>query len=146
MKILRNYLRYFFIKIRVFYLNRIWGHIIHPTSIVSFSAYLDRTKPELIDIGEKTIIARGAMVLSHDYSRGKSAKVSIGRNCMIGANAIILPGVVIGDYVVVGSGAVVTKDISSNSIAVGNPAKVVKKVVTGPYGRIISEDRDEISA
>lgn len=80
------------------------------------------------------------MVLSHDFARGKSEKVFIGNNCMIGVNAIILPGVVIGDHVVIGSGSVVTKDIESNSLVVGNPGKVVKKIITGPYGRISSEE------
>lgn len=53
--------------------------------------------------------------------------VKIGNRCWIGANAIILPGVTIGDNVVIGSGSIVTKDIPSNSIAVGNPACVIKK-------------------
>lgn len=45
---------------------------------------------------------------------------------MIGTRAIILPGVKIGDEVVVGSGSVVTKDIPSNCIVAGNPAKIIK--------------------
>lgn len=80
------------------------------------------------------------MVLSHDYSRSKTKKVTIGSNCLIGVNAIIFPGVSIGDEVVIGSGSVVTKDIEANCIAVGNPATIVRKIRTGPYGRIISED------
>jgi maltose O-acetyltransferase len=53
--------------------------------------------------------------------------VKIGDRCWIGANVIILPGVTIGDNVVVGSGSIVTKDIPSNSIAVGNPARIIRK-------------------
>lgn len=52
--------------------------------------------------------------------------VTIGNNCWIGGNVTILPGVTIGDNVTVGAGSVVNKDIPSNSVAVGNPAKVVK--------------------
>ncbi|CAO3597558.1 unnamed protein product [Absidia cylindrospora] len=52
--------------------------------------------------------------------------VTIGKNCWIGGGAIILPGVSIGDGSTIGAGSVVTKDIPSNVLAVGNPAKVIK--------------------
>ncbi len=54
--------------------------------------------------------------------------VHIGKNCWIGAGAVILPGVSIGDNVVIGAGSVVTKDIESDVVAVGNPCKVLRKV------------------
>lgn len=54
--------------------------------------------------------------------------VHIGRNCWIGAGAIILPGVTIGDNTVVGAGSVVTKDIPSDVIAVGNPCRVLREI------------------
>ena len=54
--------------------------------------------------------------------------VHIGRNCWIGAGAIILPGITVGDNVVVGAGSVVTKDLPSNVVAVGNPCKVLREV------------------
>lgn len=54
--------------------------------------------------------------------------VHIGRNCWIGAGAVIVPGVTIGDNVVIGAGSVVTKDIPSNVIAVGNPCRVLREV------------------
>ncbi len=54
--------------------------------------------------------------------------VSIGNNCWIGGGVTILPGVTIGDNVTIGAGSVVVKDIPSDSIAVGNPAKVVRKI------------------
>ena len=53
--------------------------------------------------------------------------VCIGNNVWVGENAVILPGVTIGDGCVIGANSVVTKDIPSNSIAVGNPAKVIKQ-------------------
>ena len=52
--------------------------------------------------------------------------VIIGENCWIGEKAIILPGVTIGDNAVIGAGSVVTRDIPANTIAVGNPARVIK--------------------
>lgn len=54
--------------------------------------------------------------------------VHIGKNCWIGAGAIIVPGITIGDNVVIGAGSVVTKDIPSNVIAVGNPCKVLREI------------------
>lgn len=57
-----------------------------------------------------------------------NAPVHIGKNCWIGAGAIILPGITIGDNVVIGAGSVVTKDIPSNVVAVGNPCKIMREI------------------
>lgn len=54
--------------------------------------------------------------------------VNIGKNCWIGAGAIILPGITIGDNTVIGAGSVVTKDIPANVVAVGNPCKVLREI------------------
>lgn len=54
--------------------------------------------------------------------------VVIGRNCWIGAGAILLPGVHIGDGTVIGAGSVVTKDIPANVVAVGNPCRVLRPI------------------
>ena len=54
--------------------------------------------------------------------------VHIGRNCWRGAGVIVLPGVTIGDNVVVGAGSVVTKDLPDNVVAVGNPCRVLREV------------------
>lgn len=57
-----------------------------------------------------------------------NAPVHIGKNCWIGAGAVILPGITIGDNVVVGAGSVVTKDLPDGVVAVGNPCKVLRKI------------------
>lgn len=63
-------------------------------------------------------------------SRNEWARpVTIGNNVWIGGSTTILPGVTIGDNVTIGAGSVVVKDIPSNVVAVGNPAKVVKRIV-----------------
>ncbi|NOW92758.1 galactoside O-acetyltransferase [Clostridium beijerinckii] len=57
-----------------------------------------------------------------------SIPVKIGNNVWIGSNAVILPGVTIGDNSVIGAGSVVTHDIPENVIAVGNPCRVLRKI------------------
>ncbi|HIY02181.1 MAG TPA: sugar O-acetyltransferase [Candidatus Blautia faecipullorum] len=54
--------------------------------------------------------------------------VHIGKNCWLGAGVVVLPGVTIGDNTVIGAGSVVTKDIPSNVVAVGNPCRVLREV------------------
>lgn len=54
--------------------------------------------------------------------------VHIGKNCWLGAGVIVLPGITIGDNVVIGAGSVVTKDIPDNVVAVGNPCRVLREV------------------
>ncbi|NVK00691.1 MAG: acyltransferase [Oceanospirillaceae bacterium] len=89
-------------------------------------------------IGDRTLIGYGAKILSRNHvipSVGRSfidsghvaKKVVIGKDCWIGANSIILPGVRLGDGVVVAAGSVVTKSQASNSIVGGVPAKLIRK-------------------
>lgn len=54
--------------------------------------------------------------------------VYIGKNCWIGAGAVIVPGVTVGDNTVIGAGSIVTKDIPANVVAVGNPCKVMREI------------------
>lgn len=54
--------------------------------------------------------------------------IHIGENCWLGAGVIVVPGVTIGDNVVIGAGSVVTKDIPSNSVAMGTPCRVVRQI------------------
>jgi len=54
--------------------------------------------------------------------------IEIGNNVWIGGNTVVLPGVTIGDNTVIGAGSVVTKNIPSNVVAVGNPCRIIKKI------------------
>ncbi len=63
-----------------------------------------------------------------DYPYQYNAPVHIGRNCWLGAGVIVLPGITIGDNVVVGAGSVVTKNLPDNVIAVGNPCKILREI------------------
>lgn len=88
-----------------------------------------------IEIGRDTIIAPGTKIISvnHDINNinclviDNSHKIVIGKSCWLGANSIILPGVVLGDNVIVAAGSVVTKSFSENSIIAGVPAKLLRK-------------------
>ena len=57
-----------------------------------------------------------------------SKPITIGDDCWLGGGVIVLPGVSIGDHCIIGAGSVVTKDIPADSVAVGNPAKIIKKL------------------
>ena len=107
---------------------------------VSHKSHLDKSvNPRGVHIGDNTWILNGAFVLAHDHCRGIKTDTYIGKNCVIGINAIIMPGVHIGDEVIIGAGAIVTKDIASNSMAVGNPAKVIRTDIHVKNGKIIDD-------
>ncbi|MBM7709264.1 acyltransferase [Enterococcus lemanii] len=96
------------------------------------------SEPYLIEIGNNVRLTRGVNFVTHDGSLhvirnlcpeykniDKFGKIKIGNNVNIGWNTTIMPGVTIGDNVVVGLGAIVTKDIPSNVVVAGVPAKVI---------------------
>lgn len=122
-----------------FFYTHIYGMNIDKTCRISLKAKLDKTNPQGITIKEFSYISFGAVILAHDFPNDKSnCKTVIGKKCFVGCNAIILPGVSIGDEVVVAAGSVVTKNIESNSLVAGNPAKLVRKISTKNYGQIIN--------
>lgn len=137
MRNIRNTIRLLVISIRHFVLCKIYGMNIDKSARISYGAKLDKTNPQGVYIGEESYIASGAIVFTHDFSRGIHKDTFIGKRCLIGTNAIIMCGVTIGDEVVVGSGAVVTKDVPSNCIVAGNPAKIIKEgIYTRKYGQL----------
>nr|WP_255325834.1 MULTISPECIES: DapH/DapD/GlmU-related protein [Veillonella] len=64
--------------------------------------------------------------LNERHTKYVYGKVTIGKNAWIGMNVTICPGVTIGDYAVVGAGAVVTKDVPDYAVVAGVPAKIIK--------------------
>src|SRR5690606_23805054 len=87
-----------------------------------------------IHIGENTLIASGDTILSHDHCKRDGgnpflADTYIGKRCFIAVNATVLPGSTIGDEVIVGAGAVVSRDVTSNVIVAGNPANIVREKI-----------------
>jgi acetyltransferase-like isoleucine patch superfamily enzyme len=88
-----------------------------------------------IEIGESTILGSGAMLIDNDFHVPQGAwewaddfqagarPIQVGRGVFIGARALVLKGVTIGDRAVIGAGAVVTRDVPAGLVAAGNPAR-----------------------
>ena len=100
------------------------------------SVNIDITRPSLVEIGNNVAFNRNFTLLTHDFVSKiflniyneflpSSGKVKIGNNVSFGQNCTVLKGVTIGDNCFIGFGSVVTKDIPSNSVAIGMPAKVI---------------------
>ncbi len=113
--------------LRAAYYRKVWGMTIGRGTRISGKAFLDFTNPRGIHIGEHTIVTPGARIFSHDFVGCRHIDTHIGSYCFIGANAIILPGVRVGNNCVVAAGAVVTQDIPDGSIVAGNPARIMRE-------------------
>lgn len=102
----------------------VWRMDIHPSAWIATSALIDRTWPRGIHIGAGCMIDEEAVVLTHDLTRGVYLDTWIGADCVIGARAIVLPGVTVGRGCTIAPGALVTRDVPDHSMVVGNPGKV----------------------
>tara|TARA_Y100001954_G_C15695877_1_gene545256 strand:+ start:562 stop:1011 length:450 start_codon:yes stop_codon:yes gene_type:complete len=130
---LGNFLRF------IFYLKlRILGVKIGKNTMISLGAKIDVHRGK-VKIGDNCLITSGVKILSHDgasrmidYNDFGNGDVEIGNNVFIGVNAVILKGVRIGDNSVIGAGAIVTKNVPKQSLVVGNPGKIIKKL-KGPF-------------
>lgn len=140
------YLLYFFIPQKILRINGNVEWPVHFTSRILFPQNIvvgNRSAPGMnahcyiqarngIIIGNNVRIGPGVGIISashslDDYDEHEQANsISIGSNVWIGMNSIILPGITIGDNVAIGAGSIVVGNIPANSIAVGNPCKVIK--------------------
>lgn len=111
------------------------------------TAEFDVSYSWMISIGDRTRIAHHVRILVHDASAQRElhhtrvAPVTIGRDCLIAERALILPGVTIGDRVMVCAGSVVATDLPSNTRAMGVPARVY-----GTFDAYLEETRRAIEA
>ena len=85
-------------------------------------------------IEDDAFIVPNVTFTNDPYPRSKKypeqfSAIVIKRNASIGANATLMPGVTIGEYAMVGAGAVVTKDVPASAVVVGNPAKIISYIV-----------------
>jgi acetyltransferase-like isoleucine patch superfamily enzyme len=117
------------------YYRHLYGMDIGENVRISRGAILDKTNPKGIHIGDFTAVTSRAAILTHDFVNRRHQDVHIGTHCFIGYGAIVLPGVRIGDHVIVTGNSVVGRDVPSNSVVMGNPARVVEQnILTGPWG------------
>ncbi|SHL95887.1 galactoside O-acetyltransferase [Anaerosporobacter mobilis DSM 15930] len=113
------------------------GHHVHFGKMIYANFGLTLVDDTHIYVGDNTMFGPNVVVATAGHPilpelREKgyqyNSPVDIGKNCWIGAGVIIVPGITIGDNVVVGAGSIVTKDLPSNVIAIGNPCKVIREV------------------
>ena len=113
------------------------GHHCHFGKNVYVNYNLTAVDDTHIYVGDNTMMAPNVILASaaHPLDPEERRKgyqynkpVHIGKNCWLGAGVIVVPGVSIGDDTVIGAGSVVTKDIPSGVVAVGNPCRVIKEI------------------
>ena len=113
------------------------GRHVHLGSNIYANAGLKLVDDTHIYIGDCTMLGPNVVIATAGHPidpelRAKGLQynlpVRIGRNCWLGAGVIVMPGVTIGDNTVIGAGSIVTKDIPSGVVAVGNPCRVLRKV------------------
>ena len=119
-----------------FYAN--WGgHHVHLGKGVYSNYGLTLVDDTHIYIGDYTMLGPNVVIATAGHPinpqlRQKGLQynvpVHIGKNCWLGAGVIVMPGVTIGDNTVIGAGSVVTKDIPSGVVAVGNPCRVLREI------------------
>ena len=119
-----------------FYAN-FGGHHVHLGNNVYTNFNLTLVDDTHIYIGDCTMIGPNVTIATAGHpiepglrSRGLqyNMPVRIGKNCWLGAGVIVMPGVTIGDNTVIGVGGIVTRDIPSNVVAVGNPCRIMRPV------------------
>lgn len=113
------------------------GHHVHLGRMVYANYGLTMVDDTHIYVGDCTMFGPNVIVATaghpilpelREQQYQYNMPVHIGRNCWIGAGAIILPGITIGENTVVGAGSVVTRDLPDNVVAAGNPCRVLREI------------------
>lgn len=99
----------------------------------SFGGNVRVFNTEMVTIGDECMVANGTQIITatHDSNIHPMRRIridrpiKIGNHVWIGTNALILPGVIVGDYAVIGAGAVITAHVPERAVVVGNPARII---------------------
>lgn len=135
---IKDLVRISIVKMRWYYFVKVRKMDIDSSAFVSIGVKLDKVHPQGIHVGEETYIASGTRILTHDYCKKQYGHTRIGKRCFIGTDALLLCGVTLGDSVIVGGGAVVTKDVPAHTIVGGNPARIIREnITTTKYGQLV---------
>jgi serine acetyltransferase len=129
--------------------TRLWqacGAHIHSSVWIARTASFDEDAPELITIDEGVRVSYGVMLITHSDLDKEVGPIHIGQQAWIGAGAIILPGVTVGAYSVVGAAALVNKDVPIDVRVAGVPAKVIKNTGVPKEWIHITDDNYETLA
>lgn len=137
-KAVANFFIYFFEWItawpraRAFFTEKLTGAKVGKDCLIGHGTRLDPVFPDLIEFEEDCGVGIGCSILTHSLMSGDRMTFSFGpvkicKYARVGANSVILPGVVIGEGAVVGSGSVVTKDVRPYTFVAGAPAKECKR-------------------
>jgi maltose O-acetyltransferase len=125
-------------KAKIAWLRLVQGVVIDWDTQPSLSSRFRPARRGSIRIGAETLISFKTLIFTRDLVTGEDRPVSIGTRCFIGGGCMVMPGVAVGDGSIVGSGAVVFEDVPPGSIAVGNPAQVLRSGVQAQrFGRLV---------
>ncbi len=111
------------------WLYRIVGVQVGKNASIAAGVSIDFFFPELIEIGENTIIGFDSLLLAHEYLQHewRTGSVKIGKNVLIGARCTIMPGVEIGDNAVISACSLVNHDVPAGAFVGGVPARVIRR-------------------
>ncbi|MBT6068519.1 acyltransferase [Candidatus Peregrinibacteria bacterium] len=118
-------------------LHRWRGVKVGKNVFIGAEVFIDDAEPSFVTIEDETTILARSTILGHAYypkhfskilkAAGDKKKVEVKKGAYVGLGCIVLPGVTIGEYSIIGAGSIVTKDIPAYCVALGAPAKVVRK-------------------
>jgi acetyltransferase-like isoleucine patch superfamily enzyme len=116
------------LALKRFLFRRVLGMKLGTGVTIASGATLDYFFPELIEIGDHTIVGMDALILTHEFlpDRWRRGRVVIGANVLIGARSVILAGVEIGARSVIAAGSVVNRSLPEAICAAGNPIAIVR--------------------
>lgn len=123
---------------------------------IGSEVFIDNTYPQSVTIEDNVSVASGAFIVGHFIvpmhlkkalgpDRPTRIGVCLNRGCYVGPRSVIMDGVTIGEFSVIGAGTIVTKDIPAYSIAVGNPARIIRSINPPDVLEYFQKEKDNIS-